>query len=244
MTATLLVSGWRRRYRRSGAGRASPSAAAAGRRARPGRPAGRRPGSTAPLEVPPRSIMHRMPPCRRSSPRPPPHFRRGRTRCRSRAAGRAARTGRGRARPAGRPPGWPPPCRARAREAVSTRGTSPGHDHHAVVVGDDRVAGRDELPAQDDRDVDRPGGGLHRPLWADSATTRRGNPSRAARRRRAPRRPATTPRTPWRASEVANSSPNSPSVDGEVVVTTSTSPGRHVSTARGSSGCPRAGTAR
>ncbi|AKJ15142.1 hypothetical protein ABB07_35305 [Streptomyces incarnatus] len=41
----------------------------------------------------------------------------------------------------------------------------------------------------------------------------------------------TRPRTPRRFSAVANSSPNIPSVDGEVVVTTRMSPAPHCSTA-------------
>ncbi|KUN27995.1 hypothetical protein AQJ11_15475 [Streptomyces corchorusii] len=41
----------------------------------------------------------------------------------------------------------------------------------------------------------------------------------------------TSPRTPRRLSAVANSSPNTPSVEGEVVVTTRRSPPRHCSTA-------------
>ena len=41
----------------------------------------------------------------------------------------------------------------------------------------------------------------------------------------------TRPRTPRAASEVASSSPNIPSVHGEVVVTTRRSPARHCSTA-------------
>jgi hypothetical protein len=41
----------------------------------------------------------------------------------------------------------------------------------------------------------------------------------------------TTATTPCAPSDVASSSPSMPSVEGDVVVTTSTSPGRHVSTA-------------
>ena len=67
--------------------------------------------------------------------------------------------------------------------------------------------------------------------WALTARDHTGN--RMLRRSATSRtpQPSTTPRTPRRWSAVANSSPNSPSVEGEFVATTRTSPGRHCSTA-------------
>ena len=177
--------------------------------------------------MPPRISMHRT---------PPPISRRHSRPCRARRS-HAARgelvaqavqvqaelaAGQGLAGCSSWPPGPAPPP---APPGVCAR-----HADHAVVVGDDRVAGPDDLPADRDGHVDRTRRLLDRALGADR---RRPDGKPIARSSATSRTPAsmTRPRTPRAASEVASSSPNIPSVHGEAVVTTSRSPAWHCSTA-------------
>src|SRR6202050_2278129 len=53
---------------------------------------------------------------------------------------------------------------------------APRHAHHAVVVGDDRVAGPDDLAAHGEWHVDRTGRLLDRALRADRRRPGRGAP--------------------------------------------------------------------
>ena len=141
---------------------------------------------------------------------------------------RAARTCRGRARRRRASPAWSasfcsrsPALRATSRRLVR-RGTTTTPSSSATMTS----PGSTSAPATDDRHVDRAGRRLHRALRGDRARpdreAHRGqlrDVADAGVRRRCRSRPAAR-------SEVASSSPNMPSVDGEVVVTTSTSPGR------------------
>src|SRR5690606_1651295 len=67
--------------------------------------------------------------------------------------------------------------------------------------------------------------------WALTAADHTGKPIACSSATSRTPASITRPRTPLCCRAVANSSPNIPSVDGDVVATTSTSPGRHCSTA-------------
>ena len=109
---------------------------------------------------------------------------------------------------------------------TSSRGTHTTPSSSAIIAS----PGRTIWPPTDTGTLTAPGVSLTVPC-ALTAADQAGKPM--ARSSATSRRPAsiTMPRTPRAASEVASSSPNIPSVDGEVVVTTSRSPARHCSAA-------------
>src|ERR1039458_3575873 len=189
--------------------------------------AGRSPARKyAPFDVPPRISMHRTPSAEpiRGSFRHVLHAARGELVSQPVQVQAELAAGQGLADLL--LPGHPGPRGGQGLADVAAR-----HAHHAVVVGDDRVAGPDDLPADRYRNVDRARRLLDRALGAH-----RRRPDTEAHRAQvghAPRTPSsmTRPRTPRTASEVASSSPNIPSVDGDVVVTTSRSPAWHCSAA-------------
>ena len=155
-----------------------------------------------------------------------------RTRCRSPAAGRAGRSGPGPARPAWKAARLAASLSTRAREAVERprrrrRAAPPSRRRRRPPPR--RRGARSARPATTGT-LTAPAVAFTVPC-ALTARDQAGKPiSRSSATSRTPL-PSTTPRTPRCASAVANSSPNSPSVDGELVATTRTSPGRHCSTA-------------
>lgn len=111
-------------------------------------------------------------------------------------------------------------CRARSRGTTTTPSSS------ATITSPGRIT----WPSTAIGTLTEPPVALTVP-WADTARDQAAKPM--SRSSWVSRMPAlmTMPRTPRRWSAVANSSPNRPSVHGEVVVTTRTSPSPHCSTA-------------
>ena len=155
-----------------------------------------------------------------------------RTRCRGRPAARAGRSGRGPSSPSWKAARLAASLSTRACDAVSARRDVAARHQHARRRRrpPPRRPGRTVCPPSTTGTLTAPAVAFTVPC-ALTARDQTGNRiSRRSATSRTPQ-PSTTPRTPRRWSAVANSSPNSPSVDGEFVATTRTSPGRHCSTA-------------
>ena len=110
-------------------------------------------------------------------------------------ASRACRRCRDRVRRPAAARGSAPPCARAPRSWRSTASAAVAwHHHDAVIVGDDQIAGMNELAGADDRHVDRAERFLDRALGGN-----RLGPDREAHFRSVPPRRGSRPRSPARA---------------------------------------------